>query len=157
MRPRTIHLRTLALAALTAAALSACEIDDDAEVDDLDTIVTRRGTEGKLNLYALWGLTGVHYDTSRTDRWLGDNADGPYKFNDRASSLINKTDRIWFIYENRDHDGSWACIRPRSYIADMRDVDWPGEDDSINNELSSVMLTHPVTDCGGDRAIGRPY
>ena len=128
------------------ATTSASEIPGTHSPADLDPILSLPGVRGKLNLFQFSGYSGDRYDTTVSDSNLGSNHDSPYNFDNRASSLVNKTNRHWNIYRNKgqhwylDH----LCVRPRSYIRNFNSVEWdyfPLPDvDSIDNELSSVKI-----------------
>jgi Peptidase inhibitor family I36 len=74
------------------------------------------GTSGCMNLWDDNGFSDTHL--ARTDHDSTFKNDG---FNDKASSLVNKTGSYWRIYEDTGYEGYSVCIRPHSHITNLKD------------------------------------
>jgi hypothetical protein len=161
-------IRHAALLALLPAALAACldevpqgdlteeELAGDGHPDDADEpliIEAAVGTSGALNLWDDTGYTDTHQVRYNYDSNFGNDG-----FNDKASSLSNRTAYYWKLYSNRDYEGYGYCIRPYSKVPNLKSAYYStlaGEWWSFNDVISSVKkMTTSSSSCGSFRLIG---
>ena len=117
----------LSLLLVTAAS---CVTDPDADLDD-ELLAEDEATEsfelagnddlwaGTSNCMNLWddnGFSDRHLARKDHDSSLKNDS-----FNDKASSLVNKTGSYWRIYEDTGYEGYSVCIRPHSHITNLKD------------------------------------
>jgi hypothetical protein len=126
----------------------------DPSDDDL-LIESGIGVSGALNLW-----DDKEYNDTRQVRYNYDSNFGNDGFNDKASSLSNRTAYYWLLYEDRDYGGFRACIRPYSRVSNLnnyRYTDHPWSS-TWNDAISSVKKrTTSSTSCDGAQIIGVRY
>ena len=113
------------------------------------------GTSGKLNLWDDDDFTDTHESRYEYDSDFRND-----DFNDKASSIINRTSRYWMLYEHRDYGGFRACIRPYSYVRELGNVEftYQGYTYNWNDRISSVRRkTTSLSSCNNHRVIGTRY
>jgi hypothetical protein len=116
---------------LLLVTLASCVADPDADFDDeLEDETTESsesalaasrddrwaGTSGCMNLWDDNGFSDTHLARKDHDSSLKNDS-----FNDKASSLVNKTGAYWRIYEDTGYEGYSVCIRPHSHITNLKD------------------------------------
>jgi hypothetical protein len=162
------NIRHAALLALLPAALAACldevpegdlteeELAGDGQSDEADGPVIIEyavGTAGALNLWDDIGYSDTHQVRYSYDSNFGNDG-----FNDKASSLSNRTGYYWKLYSNRDYDGYGYCIRPYSKVQNLKVAYYStlsGEWWSFNDRISSVKkMTTSSSSCDSFRLIG---
>ena len=131
----------------------AAQDDEDADAsEEVEPIGTTSaaltGTAGKLNLWDDRNYTDTHIARTSYDSDLGNDG-----FNDKASSVINRTGYYWKLYDNKDYGGQAICIRPRSHVANL------GACAGItcmlwNDRISSVRRLASSASCNG--IVGDP-
>ncbi|MCW3011386.1 MAG: hypothetical protein JWO90_1790 [Solirubrobacterales bacterium] len=138
---------TVALAGLAAAG--------PAQAADSVKLCTDDGYKGKC-------LTRTSYDSNfyndvyctRSNRDVAKPLDctwrdgGASRFEDKVSSVSNRTSRWWKLYEDRSYGGYVLCLRPGGYDANLGD-NTPQEDD-----ISSVKIQGQGQPTGCDQLIG---
>jgi hypothetical protein len=78
------------------------------------------GTAGRFNLWDDHGYSDTHVARESHDSsFLNDG------FNDKASSFVNKTNRIWKVYVDAGYENMDACVRPHHHATDLKDWDYP--------------------------------
>lgn len=128
-----MHHSTFAIISLL---LASCAIDP--EVADDDEISTEEADlasdpvelaarsrddrwPGEKYHMNLWDDNG--FDDRRVSRETHDSTFKNDNFNDKASSLVNKTSSYWAIYEDTGYEGYFACVRPHSHVTNLKDHD----------------------------------
>jgi hypothetical protein len=169
----TSNLRRLALLAVPVAGLAGClsdvptgeagedhlteeELAGDGQPemsDDNLVIESGIGVAGKLNLWDDRNYTDTHVSRYSYDSSF--NNDG---FNDKASSVSNRTPYYWLLYWDSGYGDFRACIRPYSRVANLKDSDFQvsGYWFDMNDVISSVKrMTTSSSSCdSADIVIG---
>ncbi len=162
------NIRHAALLALLPATFAACldevpegelteeEIAGDGQPDETDgplIIESGIGVSGALNLY-----DDQDYSDTRQVRYSYDSNFGNDGFNDKASSLSNRTGYYWKLYSHSDYDGRGYCIRPYSKVPNLKYAYYSslaGEWWGFGDVISSVKkMTTSSSSCDGSRIIG---
>ncbi len=171
----TVHRTSLIAVLLSAVALTGClsevggeglteeelagdgdpgfvEGDEGAEGDGL-LIESAVGVSGALTL---WDDNG--YSDTRQVRYSYDSNFGNDGFNDKASSISNRTPNYWMLYWNDNYGGLRVCIRPYSRVSNLKDADFQisGFWFDMNDVISSVkeMTTSTASCSDADAFIG---
>jgi hypothetical protein len=101
------------------------------------------GMAGYLNL---WDDTGYR-DTFRA-RQFDDPDFHTSSFNDKTSSVINKTDIYWLLYDDTFYRDRAMCVSPHSHYSRLADA-------GFNDKTSSVRFgTTSANSCLGFPIIG---
>jgi hypothetical protein len=138
------HLRALILGLATAFALQAGTGSASA---NNDLKVCSRDDGGGTCLYR------TSYDSSfKNDECPWPSCvDNPYQssFNDTISSVSNRTDYWWKLYEDIDYGGFALCIRPHGWDSDL------GNNTAYEDKISSVKNKYTTSKpYGCDQVIG---
>ena len=64
-------------------------------------------------------------------------------FNDKASSVYNRSTTAWVVYEDTNYSGDNFCVQPGQDIEDLHGAPW-----FFGDKISSVVNTQ-MPDCGG--------
>ena len=127
--PRVRHLLLLAvLANTTTGCLDEVPVDDgdghlteeelagDGVPEGSDDLIIESGI-GVRGALTLWDDTD--FSDTRQVRYSYDSNFGNDGFNDKASSVANRTDYFWKLYEDTDYHGKTICIRPHSFVSNL--------------------------------------
>ena len=107
------------------------------------------GVSGRLNLWEHDGYDGCYEGRETIDTDFGnDSCHAPASFNDRVSSVVNKTARWWVMYEDRGSSGARVCVRPRSHDGNI------GNDTDYEDDISSVERKGTSKPAGCDDVTG---
>jgi hypothetical protein len=92
------------------------------------------GNAGYLNLWQDHGYGGhLEYRKSYDKNFGNDECCGFLRtFDDRASSMTNRTGNYWFVHRDSNMQGPYFCIRPYSKIYNLADYGW-------GDRISSVL------------------
>ena len=92
------------------------------------------GRSGYLNLWQDHGYGGHLEYRKSYDRNFGNDwcCGGLRTFDDRASSMVNRTGNYWFVHRDAQMQGPFFCIRPYSKIYNLADYGW-------GDKISSVL------------------
>lgn len=71
-------------------------------------------------------------------------------FEDKASSYVNKTNRFWLVYRDKNFSGKALCVRPKSHLNTLERVNFGDEISSIKDAGASL------SGCAGATPIGDP-
>jgi hypothetical protein len=152
---------TLLALVVSVAFGSACALDvgdgedeiDEAAEEDLETIGTLHGETGKLNL---WDDT--YYRDRRQSRSSYDSNFGNDGFDDKTSSVMNRTGDYWLLFEDRNYGGRALCIRPFSHVANLKEIPFKGAVwGNWNDIISSVRRKgYRSISCNGRPIVGAP-
>jgi hypothetical protein len=159
-----LRVATLLLAVGTSGCLDEVPTEGDATEEELagdgqpersDDLVIETGVPGVAGALTLWD--DEFYKDTRQVRYNYDSNFGNDGFNDKASSLSNRTPYYWLLYEDRDYGGARACIRPYSRVAYLRDYTRRNtiQFHTWNDAISSVKKrTRSSSSCNGAQVIG---
>jgi hypothetical protein len=131
------------------------QLAGDGQPDDSEDLIIESGigVSGALNLW-----DDRDYSDTRRVRYSYDSDFGNDGFNDKASSLSNRTAYYWKAYVDRDYSGQAVCIRPYSRVSDLSDFQRQAGLFCCKNwgdTISSVKkLTTSSSSCGGAAIIG---
>jgi hypothetical protein len=103
-----------------------------------------------------------YYEDTRRIRYSYDTNFGNDGFNDKASSLSNRTSYYWLVYEHSYYGGARLCIRPYSHVSDLYDYKYEFEYPSggtgtayWNDKISSVQKQGTLSSsCRGAPIVG---
>jgi hypothetical protein len=110
------------------------------------------GVSGALTLF-----DDHDYTDTRRVRYSYDSSFNNDGFNDKASSLSNRTGHFWLLYGESQYRGARACIRPYSRIPDLKEYGYREGISFVwwNDKISSVKKQSTSSgSCDGAQIIG---
>jgi len=148
----------LALFCIAAFAV-ACGGAEDSTADGTDEpadgttaaeLAALPGQAFRMTLFEDTGYGGSHVTRELYDRDLRND-----DFNDKASSVVNKTGHYWLLFSDRDYGGGALCIRPYSHVYDLHNYFWDAHRHWWNDTISSMQRrTEHVSSCEGWQVAG---
>jgi hypothetical protein len=131
------------------------ELAGDGQPESSDELIIESGAPGVLGALNLWD--DRFYMDTRQVRYNYDSNFDNDGFDNKTSSLSNRTGYYWLLYEHRDYRGARLCIRPYSKVAYIDDYSF---DYGIffrrwGDDISSVKKrTTSSSSCDGAELIG---
>ena len=122
-------------------------LDEETALEDADTFGGDGVSLPYLHMFADRTYQGAVESRASYDTDLGNDG-----FDNKASSLFNDSDHFWLLYTGRAYGGRRICIRPRSRVANLRNVTWVvgSTTYSWNDRISSVRRVGETRATCGD-------